>query len=162
MRYYDPNCGRFVNQDPIKLFGGEHLYRFALNAQSWFDPLGLVPSHYANNPAAFFAIVKQKWGVTLTANDMKEVQKNIDNIKFNRPAYPGKDGSVFNNDHNISPNSQRLNTNGKCHYEEWTVKTPNVRNRGRRRIVIDRKNNRAYYSHDHYDSFIEINLSGWK
>ncbi len=41
MRYYDPNCGRFVNQDPIKLFGGEHLYGFAPNAQMWVDPLGL-------------------------------------------------------------------------------------------------------------------------
>ena len=31
MRYYDPNCGRFVNQDPIGLLGGEHLYMFAPN-----------------------------------------------------------------------------------------------------------------------------------
>lgn len=41
-RYYDPNCGRFINQDPIGLVGGEHLYSFAPNSQIWVDPLGLA------------------------------------------------------------------------------------------------------------------------
>ena len=40
-RYYDPRCGRFVNQDPIGLLGGEHLYAFAPNALAWYDQLGL-------------------------------------------------------------------------------------------------------------------------
>ena len=40
-RYYDPNCGRFVSQDPIKLAGGDNLYFFADNVQDWIDPLGL-------------------------------------------------------------------------------------------------------------------------
>ena len=40
-RYYEPEAGRFVNQDPIKLIGGDNLYQFALNAQEWYDPLGL-------------------------------------------------------------------------------------------------------------------------
>ena len=42
MRYYDPNSGRFVNQDPIGLLGGEHLYAFAPNAMGWVDVLGLT------------------------------------------------------------------------------------------------------------------------
>ena len=41
LRYYEPEAGRFVNQDPIGLWGGEHLYQFADNALVWFDPLGL-------------------------------------------------------------------------------------------------------------------------
>ena len=41
MWYYEPEAGRFVNQDPIGLWGGEHLYQFADNALVWFDPLGL-------------------------------------------------------------------------------------------------------------------------
>ena len=41
-RYYDPNVGRFINQDPIGLWGGENLYAFAPNAQGWIDPLGLI------------------------------------------------------------------------------------------------------------------------
>ena len=48
MRYYEPEAGRFVNQDPIGLFGGENLYSFAPNANVWVDPLGLLffnPNH---------------------------------------------------------------------------------------------------------------------
>ena len=41
-RYYEPEAGRFVNQDPIGLMGGENLYQFALNVQRWIDPKGLA------------------------------------------------------------------------------------------------------------------------
>lgn len=34
-------CGRFVNQDPIGLEGGDNLYAFAPNVQEWLDVLGL-------------------------------------------------------------------------------------------------------------------------
>ena len=40
-RYYEPEAGRFVNQDPIGLLGGENLYEFSPNINSWFDPLVL-------------------------------------------------------------------------------------------------------------------------
>ena len=40
-RYYEPDVGRFVNQDPIGLDGGANFYQFATNAQIWLDPLGL-------------------------------------------------------------------------------------------------------------------------
>ena len=40
-RYYEPDAGRFVNQDPIRLEGGSNLYRFAPNTVSWTDPFGL-------------------------------------------------------------------------------------------------------------------------
>ena len=42
MRYYEPEAGRFVNQVPIGLMGGENLYQFALNVQRWNDPKGLA------------------------------------------------------------------------------------------------------------------------
>ncbi len=41
-RYYEPDAGRFVNQDPIGLNGGENLYQFAKNTQIWIDSLGLI------------------------------------------------------------------------------------------------------------------------
>ena len=41
MRYYDPDAGRFVNQDPIKLKGRNNLYQFAPNVQGWVDIFGL-------------------------------------------------------------------------------------------------------------------------
>ena len=42
MRYYEPDTGRFINQDPIGLLGGENLYQFAPNAQGWTDPSGFI------------------------------------------------------------------------------------------------------------------------
>ncbi|MBS4941784.1 MAG: hypothetical protein KHZ68_09075 [Rothia mucilaginosa] len=40
-RYYEPDAGQFVNQDPIGLMGWENFYQFVGNTQRWFDPLGL-------------------------------------------------------------------------------------------------------------------------
>ena len=40
MRYYEPEAGRFVNQDPIGLLGGDNLYQFAPNSIGWIDPWG--------------------------------------------------------------------------------------------------------------------------
>ncbi|MEG3127629.1 RHS repeat-associated core domain-containing protein, partial [Pantoea cypripedii] len=40
-RYYDPDSGRFTQQDPIGLAGGLNLYAYAPNAFTWIDPLGL-------------------------------------------------------------------------------------------------------------------------
>ena len=41
-RYYEPDAGRFVNQDPIGLAGGENFYQFSPNTQSWIVPLGWI------------------------------------------------------------------------------------------------------------------------
>jgi RHS repeat-associated protein len=47
-RYYDPEIGRFMSQDPIGLLGGLNLFRFSRNAISWTDVLGLCtcPIHH--------------------------------------------------------------------------------------------------------------------
>ncbi|WP_242628915.1 RHS repeat-associated core domain-containing protein [Xanthomonas oryzae] len=41
-RYYDPACGQFVSQDPIRLIGGINPYRYGLNPISWIDVCGLM------------------------------------------------------------------------------------------------------------------------
>ena len=44
-RYYDPNIGRFLQQDPIKLFGGMNLYRYVRdNPANGTDSSGLDPT----------------------------------------------------------------------------------------------------------------------
>jgi len=43
-RYYDPHSGRFVTQDPVKLWGGANLYLFAPSICQWSDVLGLAKS----------------------------------------------------------------------------------------------------------------------
>jgi len=40
-RYYDPDIGRFVSQDPIGLAGGVNNYRYAPSPVNYIDPLGL-------------------------------------------------------------------------------------------------------------------------
>lgn len=39
-RYYDPDVGRYVGQDPIGLYGGTNLYGYCPNPTGWYDPLG--------------------------------------------------------------------------------------------------------------------------
>ncbi|EAB5660776.1 type IV secretion protein Rhs [Salmonella enterica subsp. enterica serovar Typhimurium] len=52
-RYYAPECGRFVSQDPIGLAGGLNLYQYAPNPIRWIDPLGLaILEHQSNFDAA--------------------------------------------------------------------------------------------------------------
>ena len=41
-RYYEPNVGRFINQDPIKLQGGTNLYNYGSSSTRWIDSLGLL------------------------------------------------------------------------------------------------------------------------
>lgn len=41
-RYYSPEVGRFVSNDPIGLLGGENLFAYAPNPIMWVDPLGLT------------------------------------------------------------------------------------------------------------------------
>ncbi|RMN26008.1 hypothetical protein ALQ62_03553, partial [Pseudomonas coronafaciens pv. zizaniae] len=41
-RYYDPEIGRFITQDPIGLSGGIHIYQYALNPIAYIDPLDLA------------------------------------------------------------------------------------------------------------------------
>nr|WP_312483201.1 MULTISPECIES: RHS repeat-associated core domain-containing protein [Pseudomonas] len=40
-RYYNPNTGRFLTPDPIKLAGGLNNYQYVPNPTGWVDPLGL-------------------------------------------------------------------------------------------------------------------------
>ena len=40
-RYYDPQAGRYISQDPIGLAGGTALYDYCADPLGWADPLGL-------------------------------------------------------------------------------------------------------------------------
>lgn len=40
-RYYSAEEGRYISQDPIGLAGGDNLYAYVHNVNSWLDPFGL-------------------------------------------------------------------------------------------------------------------------
>ncbi|MGY2363771.1 RHS repeat-associated core domain-containing protein, partial [Pseudomonas azotoformans] len=40
-RYYNPDIGRYLTPDPVKLAGGINAYQYVTNPTGWIDPLGL-------------------------------------------------------------------------------------------------------------------------
>ncbi|MBT2802643.1 hypothetical protein J7J49_15060, partial [Halomonas sp. ISL-56] len=50
-RYYDPQQGRYISQDPIGLKGGTNLYGYVTNPTGMVDPLGLEGAHPWNHAA---------------------------------------------------------------------------------------------------------------
>ncbi|MDM0116519.1 RHS repeat-associated core domain-containing protein [Variovorax sp. J22R133] len=65
-RYYDPQSGRFVSQDPIRLAGGINLQQYAPNPVEWMDPLGLQKKATSRTEAQ-----QKKCGATLTSNQAR-------------------------------------------------------------------------------------------
>ncbi|TWI42207.1 RHS repeat-associated protein [Pseudoduganella flava] len=51
-RYYDPDVGRYVGQDPIGLLGGANLYGYAANPTGRADPLGWCSTTLGKNMGA--------------------------------------------------------------------------------------------------------------
>ncbi len=70
-RYYDPNTGRFITEDPIGIAGGLNLYKaFGNNPVSYVDPWGLMPpspGYYLSGYYRYWAkvrgAIKNKWDV---------------------------------------------------------------------------------------------------
>ncbi|ABM33903.1 RHS repeat-associated core domain-containing protein [Paracidovorax citrulli] len=132
-RYYDPDIGRFISQDPIGLAGGVNLYQYAPNPIYWADPLGLCRFG--------------KFGQSKTRRINKIIEKNKSN-KGN--------AKVFENSDGVLP---RRRDGKSITYTEHDYNTPptpaqraNGADRGKRRVVIG-SDNRVYYTNDHYRSF---------
>jgi RHS repeat-associated protein len=45
-RYYSPETGAFISQDPLGLVPGINPYQYAANIWGWTDPLGLCRCHF--------------------------------------------------------------------------------------------------------------------
>jgi len=54
--YYDPDSGRFTQQDPMGLSGGINLYQYVPNALGWVDPWGLNKCSLGKETGRYSAI----------------------------------------------------------------------------------------------------------
>ena len=131
-RYYEPDAGRFVNQDPIGLEGGFNFYQFAPNIQEWLDPLGLIK--------------KVKLGRS----------KKIRIRKIVEAARKEKNPKQFKNKDGILPTGCSY-TEHDYEPEPSKEQRANGADRGKKRIVIS-SDGRIYYTNDHYKSFKEVVL----
>ncbi|TKJ55378.1 type IV secretion protein Rhs, partial [Pseudomonas sp. CFBP13506] len=55
-RYYNPDVGRYLTPDPVKLAGGINAYQYVLNPTGWIDPLGLT-SKKTNCPEGPYSVI---------------------------------------------------------------------------------------------------------
>lgn len=86
-----------------------------------------------------------------------EARQTLESIKRGGPFAYAKDGSVFGNF------EKRLPLRPRGYYREYTVQTPGVSHRGKRRIVAGagpqgdvRNSAEYYYTADHYESFRRV------
>ena len=81
---------------------------------------------------------------------LSEINKTLDRIDSGSPFPYSQDGTVFKNREGKLPNGN---------YREYTVETPGSNNRGARRIVQDVDTKKTYYTDDHYNNFIQIDIN---
>ena len=100
-RYYDAHCGRFTQQDPIKLAGGDNLYAFAPNAQQWVDSLGLnnretisLGSGYIGHVDVFVSNSKTSFEIHVLDNKNREVGIYGPNGWLNKHGLKGKPDNI--------------------------------------------------------------------
>ncbi len=83
----------------------------------------------------------------------EEARQTLELIDKGGPYPYSRDGVVFSNFEKILPKQD------KGYYHEYTVKTPGEKDRGARRIVTG-KDDERYYTDDHYKSFRRIQADG--
>jgi ribonuclease T1 len=83
----------------------------------------------------------------------KEAQQTLGLIEKGGPFPYSRDGVAFGNFEKILPKQDR------GYYHEYTVNTPGEKDRGARRIVTG-KGDERYYTDDHYKSFRRIEADG--
>lgn len=87
---------------------------------------------------------------TIAVSDLPpEALKTLATIKQGGPFPYPRDGIIFAN------REGRLPFHRRGYYREYTVKTPGIRGRGARRIIVGSKNE-FYYTDDHYRTFKRI------
>jgi RHS repeat-associated protein len=83
-RYYDPETGRYISEDPVRLLGGMNLYGYVQSPLVWLDPLGLSCTRHGierQNRKAWRQL-RDLWKATgeiatLSKENLKRIAKGI-------------------------------------------------------------------------------------
>ena len=71
-RYYDPNAGSYISQDPIGLAGSIQLYTYVSDNNSWVDQFGLSPItktvDFTGHPDLYQGVGKNTVSIKLTGS----------------------------------------------------------------------------------------------
>ncbi|MDN7875177.1 RHS repeat-associated core domain-containing protein [Burkholderia aenigmatica] len=90
-RYYDPNSGRYITQDPIGLAGGLNVYQYALNPISWIDPLGLQTGPVLLGMGNLYRANAQPPLPALSrSTSIEGIYGDVSNLAFPSPVLPGE------------------------------------------------------------------------
>jgi len=76
-----------------------------------------------------------------------KVNEILDRVESGGPFHYKRDGIVFENREGKLPTGN---------YREYTVESIEQKGRGSRRVLIDVDTGKAYYTDDHYNSFVQI------
>jgi hypothetical protein len=115
-RYYDPNAGRFITEDPIQFDGGPNFYRYVFNSPTGFrDPFGLAQCVYSISQHTLICKETQvpvgpMWQVQLGPNDVESGNGLYkDNPKCSGIYYSGP----------IPPGTYKMNADDRPGHENW-------------------------------------------
>ena len=86
-RYYEPNSGRFVNQDPIGLEGGVNFYQFGFNVTLWVDTLGLTGTPIPNK---ILGDSRETKALRILKDKIKGTNAKIERERYLRDCKTGK------------------------------------------------------------------------
>ena len=91
MRYYEPDTGRFINQDPIGLLGGNNFYLYSLNSSVWIDFLGLTGARVTwTGPNVLRGTITGLSTGEITHPVVQEPYDNVPNDKRSVPRMHGR------------------------------------------------------------------------
>jgi guanyl-specific ribonuclease Sa len=85
---------------------------------------------------------------SFSADERIEIKNTLNRISLHEHRYR-HDGSTFQN------REHRLPDKPYGYYTEYTVETPGSRDRGARRLILG-SGGEAYYTNDHYRTFVKI------
>lgn len=150
-RYYEPELGMFISQDPLGLAVGENVFRLAPNSLGWIDPYGLRcgKTRFVNG----VRVVDRRTGTVMEGT--VDLKPTLDRIASGGRFPHRNDGSIFQNRPLRGRTSPELPAKAPGYYHEYVHPTPGISGPGPQRVVVG-QGGEMFYTPDHYQTFIPL------